>query len=116
VTGCRTNGLSGAPHPPIDIKRVEFRRRPVREGATVGYVYVEKHGDPAATMTLTFTINYGLVFEDRTNDLRQPLPTNGQRINVTTSIIRDAVWDALWRLRRFAGTTRVATIESASLL
>lgn len=102
--------------PGAAINRVRFFPRPVRDGSTVGYLYIEKRGDPEAKMTLTFTHTYNLVFERRTNDMGQPLPTNDQRINVTTSRIRDAVWQAFWQLRRFAGRKDVATIESASLM
>jgi hypothetical protein len=101
--------------PGVVVTNVKFFHRAVKDGSTVGYVSVEKHGDPAGTFTLTFTFTYDLVFESRVNDVGQPLPTNGRRINVTTILMRDAVWDAFWRLRRFAGRTEVDTNESAPL-
>lgn len=100
--------------PGAAILKVRFIFGPVKDNATIGYMYVRKT-DPDAKMTVTFKLTYRVAFEDHTNDKGQPLPTNGQLINKTTTLVRDAVWTACGRLSRYAGRTGVTRIKSLPL-
>lgn len=100
--------------PGIEIVKVRFILGPVKDNATIGYIYVRKT-DPDAKMTMKFNLSYRVAFENRTNDAGQPLPTNGQLVNVTSTLIRDAVWAACGRLAHSAGRSSVTSVRSASL-
>lgn len=52
----------------------------------------------------------------RRKDLGRPLPTNGQLINATMFDIRDGVWNACARLRRYAGRTGLVTLDSVPIM
>jgi hypothetical protein len=101
--------------PGVQVTKVRWVLGPVISGTTVGYLYVVKSGDPDAKMTVDVTLTYRVAFQDRTNDAGQPLPTNGQLINTTMFEIRDGVWNACTRLRRFAGRIGVTTLESVPI-
>jgi hypothetical protein len=101
--------------PGVKITKARWIFGPVEDNATVGYLYVTKSGDPDAKMTVDFTLTYRVAFENRTNDAGQPLPTNGQLINTTMFEIRDGVWNACARLRRFAGHTCTTQLDSVSI-
>jgi hypothetical protein len=97
--------------PGLKIQSIRFFTGPVRDGATIGRVVLQKT-DPLAKMEIDFTLTYQIAFGERTDHSGQPLPTNRLPLNITTTLIRDAVWTACWRLRRFAGRRAATMVES----
>jgi hypothetical protein len=104
-------GVHGAA---LIIKDVQFLVGPARDNGTIGHVLVSRW-DQDLGRSVTFDLDCGLAFPDNTDDAGRPLSTNGRLINVTTKLIRDAVWDTCWRLRFFTGRKGAETIESAPL-
>jgi hypothetical protein len=101
-------------HPDVTVQSVRFFIGPKSDGAAL-YDLIAERADPTATIDLDVTITYEIAFQNRRDFQGKSLPTNGLLINLTLTRIRDAVWSACSRLRRFAGRKDVLTIDSIPL-